>query len=69
MVKIIYIYKTPHAFEPDEFIFGLERENFEPTLEISEADQSRCFACKTPLKKPVKCEFCAMQFCVECRNR
>ena len=42
--------------------------NDTPCYEVL-AEQTHCFACKDKLKKPVQCEFCAMLYCNDCRQR
>ena len=67
-VKTIMIFGTAHQFDPNEVIFELEMLNHTPCYDSHE-DQQKCFACKSTLKKPLKCEFCAMSYCQECRLR
>ena len=67
-IKTICVFGTSHAFDPNEVIFELEMANDTPCYEIRN-EQTQCFACKGKLKKSVKCEFCAMLYCPDCRIR
>lgn len=63
------IYGQAHAFDPNEVIFELEMKNDTPCYEVKGL-QTDCFACKDKLKKSsVCCEFCAMKYCSDCRQR
>ena len=66
---IIFVYGTAHTFNPYDVIFDLEMKNDTPCYELI-GRQTNCFACKELLKRGgVKCEFCAMQYCSDCRTR
>ena len=42
--------------------------NTEP-LYVLKQDTMQCFSCETPIKKVLRCEFCAMKTCADCRMR
>ena len=67
-VMTINVFGTPHAFNPNEIIFELEMRNEQECYEVI-GQQTDCFACKEKLKKPQRCEFCAMKYCNDCLQR
>ena len=66
--KKVYVHGIAHPFDPNDEIFELQMINQDP-LYILKEDSMHCFSCEQPIKKLLRCEFCAMKSCSDCRLR